>query len=515
MPPHRSRRKPRAPMLPTNYLRFIDESDPFFVQIVELISPEMTVDFDRNIPKLVNLLNSNPEQACGVVEHAVKFFDRSLVSGIPFDLNDPNMKDAVERVFTGLVLLSRIFRCFKLRQSDMRALEDMCLPHIVERWTDVIGWIVELIAGAGQALNGHQIFGLCAETLESIIQNANENPSKQELISLPAAAHAVCLLLCQIPKSIEGYFYIVGPADECIIIELLSSFLSTETGHQSFTLALKSYDKKMKRRVIMSLTERPGQFVSSPAGEQDSEMMLSVAKSLLHLLQGVAPVLQDEDILHCFLRHNFIGVSAYALDSLAKKRVFAPYDVEFWNFLSNATISFFQDIVLKRAKSPHPAFAQAVQEGLLRCAERCLLQVKSEELQESLLCRVIAEACNYFTFHDGLFARGRCYSHDLMANVFAKYPHDRYPMITSYTHCIVESGDAFKEGTDRFVSICSNLNHSQGPLNVNTNEGNDSKIKLCSRCRMVQYCSTQCQKEDWHSLHSKECRTLACLYRGV
>ncbi|KAJ2924773.1 hypothetical protein H1R20_g12324, partial [Candolleomyces eurysporus] len=50
----------------------------------------------------------------------------------PSNLDDPNVKDAAEGAFTGLVLLARIFRCFKLKSSHMRTLEDMCLPRIIE-----------------------------------------------------------------------------------------------------------------------------------------------------------------------------------------------------------------------------------------------------------------------------------------------------------------------------------------------------------------------------------------------
>jgi hypothetical protein len=143
---------------------------------------------------------------------------------------------------------------------------------------------------------------------------------------------------------------------------------------------------------------------------------------------------------------------------LAKGGIGEPHEDRFWDFLSAATISLFQDIILEQPKGPHRAFAEAVQCGLLRCTEHCLLNVKSAELRESLLCRVIAEACNYFTVHSGLRAIGHCYSKEVTSELFARYPNDQYPMIKSYSRSIVESGDAFKGDTDRFVNVCSNLN---------------------------------------------------------
>jgi len=46
-------------------------------------------------------------------------------------------------------------------------------------------------------------------------------------------------------------------------------------------------------------------------------------------------------------------------------------------------------------------------------------------------------------------------------------------------------------------SVCSNCSK------------NASKVRLCSRCKCVQYCSKACQAEDWKKKHKKECKFLA------
>ena len=35
--------------------------------------------------------------------------------------------------------------------------------------------------------------------------------------------------------------------------------------------------------------------------------------------------------------------------------------------------------------------------------------------------------------------------------------------------------------------------------------GEGAKFKMCSRCKMVRYCSTICQKKAWAGGHKQEC----------
>lgn len=40
------------------------------------------------------------------------------------------------------------------------------------------------------------------------------------------------------------------------------------------------------------------------------------------------------------------------------------------------------------------------------------------------------------------------------------------------------------------------------------------RVRTCSRCHSVTYCSSECQREDW-SIHTSECASLASLYHGA
>ncbi|KAF6755156.1 hypothetical protein DFP72DRAFT_897345 [Ephemerocybe angulata] len=62
------------------------------------------------------------------------------------------------------------------------------------------------------------------------------------------------------------------------------------------------------------------------------------------------------------------------------------------------------------------------------------------------------------------------------------------------------------------VSMCSNLKH---PVERGGHELDEyyHSLKTCTGCHAVTYCSHECQKEDWDSLHSKECSVLGMEYR--
>ncbi|KAJ3500124.1 hypothetical protein NMY22_g19367 [Coprinellus aureogranulatus] len=58
------------------------------------------------------------------------------------------------------------------------------------------------------------------------------------------------------------------------------------------------------------------------------------------------------------------------------------------------------------------------------------------------------------------------------------------------------------------VTLCDNLEHQ-----VSDRDIVDGRVrhqsKACSRCRMVTYCSVECQREDWIAFHHQECRHMS------
>ncbi|KAJ7645235.1 hypothetical protein DFH06DRAFT_1477075 [Mycena polygramma] len=82
-----------------------------------------------------------------------------------------------------------------------------------------------------------------------------------------------------------------------------------------------------------------------------------------------------------------------------------------------------------------------------------------------------------------------------------------YDMWTKFVTLVGENGgalDFFESKERRSARCCENMKC----LRI----GKKSEFQSCSGCNLAYYCSKECQKRDWDSLHRKWCRKLASIY---
>lgn len=65
------------------------------------------------------------------------------------------------------------------------------------------------------------------------------------------------------------------------------------------------------------------------------------------------------------------------------------------------------------------------------------------------------------------------------------------------------SGDVIQESEEPFVKT---LNASCKNLHCNCCFQSNSHLQRCAGCKIVWYCNSECQKNDWKSAHSIECK---------
>ncbi|KAJ3501199.1 hypothetical protein NMY22_g19006 [Coprinellus aureogranulatus] len=82
----------------------------------------------------------------------------------------------------------------------------------------------------------------------------------------------------------------------------------------------------------------------------------------------------------------------------------------------------------------------------------------------------------------------------------------------SWSLCAMEIWKAWRahSGKGTVVNLCTNNKHSERPKLFE-----NQSVKICSGCRWMTYCSKECQREDWISFHSQECRFIAKRVRGL
>ncbi|RXW15055.1 hypothetical protein EST38_g10798 [Candolleomyces aberdarensis] len=429
-----------------NIRRLVDSSDPFILRSLELLMGP-TSDFATK--KFVGLLNSNREKSSEIVDLALKVVDGSVIPITRTNFDDPSFKHAFERVFPGLSILARILTCFKQsRSSDVQNLEAQLYPRIIESWSKVAGWLMRLAINASQSPNAQDILGLCSEILDGVAHNASRDSNKLELLSLPITAHAVFLLLSQSPSSQQGrYIFVIGGSGECNIIQVFSSFVSTEVGRQNFILTLNSSNRKTRQRIIASLIERSSQMVAFPTGLGISRV--STIQGLSRLINGVSCLLEDDDILYSLSRLNFIQKYAASYASIAEEASRdRDRDPEFWNLLSLSTVTFLQELILKHAKNPYRSLVHALDGHLFPCVELCLLNLESHKIIEDVLDRFCAEVSKYFTSSETCRAWAlSSQPHRRQEKLSQRYPGERYSIMAGFWNSLQDGLQLSK--TDR------------------------------------------------------------------
>jgi hypothetical protein len=78
--------------------------------------------------------------------------------------------------------------------------------------------------------------------------------------------------------------------------------------------------------------------------------------------------------------------------------------------------------------------------------------------------------------------------------------------------CNLKEGDEVVTSANPFASVVtrrklSSVCHGCFRVNYHDNENAPIKLKHCSTCKVLHYCSLLCQKQDWRT-HQKECHII-------
>ncbi|KAF6746049.1 hypothetical protein DFP72DRAFT_1076637 [Ephemerocybe angulata] len=122
-----------------------------------------------------------------------------------------------------------------------------------------------------------------------------------------------------------------------------------------------------------------------------------------------------------------------------------------------------------------------------------LLKVLSAYLPYQAFAQAVSLSLSSYFSGSPIVPLGRC-SHGWKVFVYllARY----YPVVAT-------------ERRAYFAFACDNLNHLSCQNLHPGSSPSPTARRSCSGCRTVFYCSRECQREDWESLHRSECRSAA------
>ncbi|KAF6755161.1 hypothetical protein DFP72DRAFT_348428 [Ephemerocybe angulata] len=390
-----------------------------------------------------------------------------------------------------------------------------CMCILLNRWPGVMSWMKFLLLyGAKTSLDdvGFSIVTVCTKALATILTEAENDPLKLEIVSMTCTVDIVLLLLCQVNPKTKRYYDIPPTSSSiCAIVELARIFLNSQEGWDAMHLRLRTVDSRTRQAAIRFFIVRIEQMVS----QADGTNFIAVVKSYLCLVEAVVPILIDDGIWQAFHKEGFIVKYTSALCLLTEKAHASDFaDPAFWTHISAASNVLVKAFIIKLSPNPGAYLPKMIEGGILKCLYLCLPHVNRGDIP--LPSGSIWQALVFlqpFMYLSQAYVAAALRRDLVMWSGRAKRTDGDAEAICSaidtalnWDYLVYVTRQKVK------VSMCSNLKH---PVERGGHEVDEyyHSLKTCTGCHAVTYCSQDCQKEDWESLHSKECSVLAMEYR--
>lgn len=456
----------------------------------------------------------------------------------------------MERAIGALIGLSTVFcgLCDAASQGHIipgvQKFHEQCIQVLVERWTDVLKWMLSLVIVERGHLsrNSDPMVALCAQVLRYTVYQVCPEPSKEEFVAIPATIDFVYFLLCErigLP-SLDYYHYIpYTHTKPCEIVALLPQVMTSGQGARYLILRLKSSSRKLRHRIVRALVSRPGEIVqmharfdSKVVGDRDAILTIQC------LILCLAEILQDSFLMDVFLRSRFVHQYMTALfmfgEQLNQRREEDKPSVDennmLWCDFCTALTTLFNSIIVRLCPNPTEVVQQAVKAGLV---SSMIFAVKNASSAASCpqhgLIEVLHTASNFLPI-------SRVFR-DFTSKIVSGAPELFSHLSDSNEVLGMQIWDRWGQASRTFgrgdvqVNMCCNLKVRLSvcvsrvqPSLTNVLSQHSSELRLpqrggdlkaCSRCQLVVYCSEACQREDWVAFHSQECHQLARADRGL
>lgn len=402
------------------------------------------------------------EKDFSILGDILEKLDATLIPPSPFDIRDAHSVEQVEHALAAVHNLSVVFDCVgRLPSQPSGSFYSRCFDMLLERWTDVVKWMVYVIVNAPAAANDDNIIVVFAHTLNQILRHtATENAQKEELRSIPYTSNLICVLLCWTSPSRGYYFASQTSSDPCIIISLLEGFVRAEDGCHHFQTQIKSLSSRSRRKVLESLVLRPQFWLSDPLTNSRLQATLVTLELLVRALKII---LLDPAIMAECTQLNIVSDYSTAFhlfcDRLITPRTAGGQSrITSWRSFFAALISFFHDVVLNLAKDRRKAFRD-MKCQLVACALQCMLHVDNEVPDKNTaLGFILTDTVNYLTYSDVYRALLPDYPGELIAKVRARDISKEVRLnCLRLEQRFVLASETFDKRKDIPINMCSNL----------------------------------------------------------
>ncbi|KAF5331359.1 hypothetical protein D9611_011875 [Ephemerocybe angulata] len=430
--------------------------------------------------------------------------------GSPESVEWKNANDALQ----ALQKLGPFFKALTHAQGDSPS-EDTtaciatCLETLANSWFGVSKWMAYSLLHASRMPDHGWLVTACTNILVCLTSDYHGTPSaiNREMGTKSSTIDIIFILLGQ--KDKEGRYYTASHrkySEGCTLMSLLSAQFDDNMGREALDTRYDSVSRTTRRAMVASLVDRAAHLVKDIG--VDGKLVYA-AVSVQHLFDGALDLAMYLPIWKEFIRQDGIAKFTSALCTLsdtAHVHWGGFLNIEFWMAMSWATEKLICSVIYRSA-NPAENLAQMFECGVFLCMVRslwCSLRPETE-FGCSLPPRALLPYLRMRKVFEVLYRRGdidafRQRDKDLLNADIEK-------MCEVFQGTLDDSTRVFIDRKDASISMCSNLNHKTSSIGADEADPEARHVKTCC-CRAVVYCSIACQAEDWHALHSKECRPL-------
>lgn len=394
------------------------------------------------------------------------------------------------------------------KRGNVQAFSDSAMPLIFEHWENLIKWLTYMLSQVSS--DGRTtVSTMCCELLRGATDGASDDPYREELAVQNCTIDLIFLLLCQMDDK-GSYVYIPQRADRaCAILYLFRAYFEHPTMCEAIDERLHSRNPRIRTAILQSLVRRTRNIVERATTRLE---VVGCIKSLSCILHGIDVFMTDPALWKILYREDFLREFTAALQALVINGT--AWNMPQDEFVRRAVLTCFYVVCHSSAfapGSPRSSVMELMNAGFISCARISLSRILAPHTEYAKrFLSAFTNVLPYLFTPRVLHAIGTPWSpYDI------QLPEEEQP--SEWHGC----GDALlwvktvwllDARRDKFVSLCSNLQHLTKITPHNPGQAEEAHMKECQRCHSVMYCSAECQEMDW-PMHSKECRSLAEIYR--
>ncbi|KAF6765374.1 hypothetical protein DFP72DRAFT_1162339 [Ephemerocybe angulata] len=424
--------------------------------------------------------------------------------------------DTRAALYQAELVLNAFARLRGTKISGAEAFIDSHFNMLLDCWNDVLKWLLYLMLNTPTASDPLAIF-TSVRAFAAMICYPGWSHLQEELLDKPQTIDYLYLVLYQKDPDSELYWYIPQAVYRpgCVINESLRRCLNWESTTGLLVSRFKAMRSDTRAKVVQSLCDRPKRMVSGNIrGRRGIATQAGADVATLCLV--VYNLGLDPDISKkvrrtmCYnVAHSLSVMVADGAESSGKLGQPSACDNVVTSILILTGYQRIPPTPILVMPHSHHRIRALVRANAVSTVFECFMRLIKKgahqgDVAEVALRQFLANMSDSEVYRAVL--RDLTEKEDKLEE-YIREVGSRASIAEQYKRGLGLARLAFEVTPQANVryNLCANNKHPES----STGEEDIRKLRQCSDCLSVAYCSEQCRTEDWARFHSYECKLLA------